>query len=190
MNDAPLACTVCNTPLPAEAVTGDDLVPCRGCGTPNRAWIFPALYRPAAPGRTGESIVIESDAACFFHPRKKAEAVCEECGRFLCALCDTEIAGRRLCPPCIEKGEGKGTLEKLSTHRMLYDNLAMALAVYPLLFFFITCVTAPAALYVAIRYWKAPSSIVPRTKARHIFAMILASLQIAGWSVGLYALLS
>jgi hypothetical protein len=41
------------------------------------------------------------------------------------------------------------------------------------------------ALYVAIRYWKAPRSIVHRTRVRFILAIIFASLQIGGWVVAI-----
>ena len=38
------------------------------------------------------------------------------------------------------------------------------------------------ALFVAIRYWKAPPSILRRTKIRFVAAIIIALLQIAGWA--------
>ena len=34
---------------------------------------------------------------------------------------------------------------------------------------------------MAIRYWKAPPSILPRTRVRSVIAIVLALLQIAGW---------
>ena len=36
-------------------------------------------------------------------------------------------------------------------------------------------------LYVAIRYWNAPRSLIHRTKARYVLAIALAGLQIIGW---------
>ena len=48
--------------------------------------------------------------------------------------------------------------------------------------FYFTLVTAPAALFVAIRYWNAPRSIVHRTKIRLVAAIVLALMQIAGWA--------
>jgi len=68
----------------------------------------------------------------------------------------------------------------------LYDSLALSLALVPMLIFYLTFITAPAALFIALRYWNAPRSIVHRSKIRLIFAIIIASLQIIGWGVGIY----
>jgi hypothetical protein len=73
----------------------------------------------------------------------------------------------------------------------MYDTIALALAVLPvvtLAFWFLTIITAPMALFVAIRYWNAPRSLVRRTKIRYVLAMILATLQMAGWGLGIYYL--
>jgi hypothetical protein len=37
-------------------------------------------------------------------------------------------------------------------------------------------------LFVAIRYWNAPQSIVRRTRFRFILAIVIALLQIGGWT--------
>ena len=55
---------------------------------------------------------------------------------------------------------------------MLYDKIALALAVYPMLLFYLTFFTAPMAIFVAIRYWKAPASILPRTRIRSVIAIV------------------
>jgi len=44
------------------------------------------------------------------------------------------------------------------------------------------------ALFVAIRYWNAPRSIIPRTKIRYIVAIVIATLEIVAWAIGIYAL--
>lgn len=65
----------------------------------------------------------------------------------------------------------------------MYDNIALLLALGPIVllpFWFLAILTAPAALFMAIRYWRAPSSVAPRTKARFVTAGILALLEIAG----------
>ena len=67
-----------------------------------------------------------------------------------------------------------------------YDSLALSLAVIPLVIFYLTFVTAPAALYIAVRYWNAPRSIVHRSKIRLVLAIIIASLQIVGWGIAIY----
>ena len=44
---------------------------------------------------------------------------------------------------------------------------------------FMTLLTAPAALFVVFRHWRSPSSLVPRTKVRFVIAAIGAVLEIA-----------
>jgi hypothetical protein len=36
-------------------------------------------------------------------------------------------------------------------------------------------------LYVVVRYWRAPSSILPRTKIRFYIAALLATIEIGAW---------
>jgi hypothetical protein len=76
----------------------------------------------------------------------------------------------------------------MENRRVLYDNIALSLAILPNILWFITFLTAPVVLYYVIRYWKAPSSIIPRTKIRFIFAASFALLQILGWSLLGYGL--
>ena len=51
----------------------------------------------------------------------------------------------------------------------------------PLLVFYFTLLTAPAAVFVALRYWNAPRSLVRPTRAGHVAAIVLGVLQLAGW---------
>jgi hypothetical protein len=175
-------CTECGMPLPWQALNTPDLTKCRSCGAQIRVDVFPALFDPPAPGEPGETLLVNDQSSCFYHPQKKAVVACDNCGRFLCALCDVEFDGRHLCPTCLETGARKGKVRNLQTSRVLYDDVALALAVYPLLVWFTTIITAPVALYIAIRYWRAPSSLVPRTKARFVVAMMLAGMQIIAWT--------
>jgi hypothetical protein len=163
-----------------------ELVSCAGCGVKLHADVYPAFFRPLTPGRDGEVLVIENEAGCFYHPQKKAVLPCEGCGRFLCALCDCELHGQHFCPACLQSGQKRGKIKQLEQERTLYDNIALSLAVYPLLIFYFTLVTAPTALIIAIRYWNAPRSIVHRTKARLVLAISIAGLELVGWAVGIY----
>jgi hypothetical protein len=97
------------------------------------------------------------------------------------------LHGQHFCPACLETGKKKGKIKRLENERVLYDDLALALAVLPLLIFYFTLVTAPIALYIAIRYWNSPRSIVRRqTHWRFVIAIIFATLEIAGWGIGIY----
>jgi len=70
---------------------------------------------------------------------------------------------------------------------MLYDNIALLLATSPILLWPVTIVTAPATLFVVIRYWRKSSAIVPRTKVRFVIAGLIALLQLVGWGFLVYA---
>jgi hypothetical protein len=61
---------------------------------------------------------------------------------------------------------------------------------FPMITIWFTIVTAPMALYLAIRHWKSPKSLVRRTKIRFIFAMALAGLQVLAWATGIIYLVS
>ena len=159
---------------------------CLSCGTVLEVNLFPALFKEQKPGSSGETVLEEGEATCFYHPRKRAVTPCAMCGRFLCTLCDVDLNGRHLCPTCLETGKKKGKLKSLETHRTLYDNIALFLATFPMLFFWPVIATAPLAIFIVFRYWKAPTSIIPRTKIRFIMAFILASLEIFGGVMLIY----
>lgn len=183
-------CTRCQYELPLFVFRNDEFRPCPSCGAPIYGVIFPALTADNSKSRAGETLLVDSDASCFYHPQKKAEISCDYCGRFLCALCDVEMEGKHLCPPCIESGKQKGRIKTLENRRTLYDSIALSLAVLPMLIFYFTVVTAPIAIYMAIRYWNAPTSILHRGKWRFVLAIIIASSQIIGWGVLGYFLIS
>lgn len=176
-------CPKCRAWLLEGIFNRPELSPCPACGVPLQVEIFPALFRKIIPGRSSEAVMVEGEASCFYHPLKRAVLPCDSCGRFLCALCDCELKGQHFCPACLETGKAKGKIKNLDTQHTLYDSIALSLAVYPMLIFYFTLITAPMTLLVAIRYWKAPPSILRRTKIRYVMAIIISLLQIAGWSI-------
>jgi hypothetical protein len=189
MPAARIACPNCNATLLGDVFNRPDLTPCPACGQPILIEVFPALFRQAATGRGGEAIMEDGESGCFYHPQKKAVVPCDACGRFLCALCDCELDGQHICPSCLETGKRKGKIKSLQNHRVLYDSIALALAVVPA----ITCIgacatiiTSPAAIYLAIRYWNTPSSLIRRGKTRQVLALIFGSLTLIGWFVYAY----
>jgi hypothetical protein len=179
-----ISCTKCNSSLPGQVINTNSLGSCPSCEGLLRADVFPALFKPIPKGRPGEALQMDKEAGCFYHPRKKAVVPCAVCGRFVCALCDVALNGRHLCPGCFEKGRTKGRIKNLENHRTCYDTIALLVAAVPLVmivFPWFTIFTAPLAIYLTVRHWKAPTSIIRRTKIRFILAFILAGGQIAGW---------
>jgi hypothetical protein len=147
--------------------------------------VFPALFRSASASQAGEAVVLEEMSSCFYHAQKKAVTLCEACGRFLCGLCDLEFAGQHLCPQCLEGGRRKGKMKSLENHRVLYDSMALWIAIFPLLLYPFLIITAPLAIFVAVRYWHRPSSIIPRTNIRKILAIFLGLIEL--FIVGFFA---
>lgn len=181
MKSAP-SCIKCSTPLPVEHLNSGELLPCPSCATPFRVEVFPAFFREAAKGASGEALLIDSEASCFYHAQKRAAVVCSTCGRFLCALCDVELDGAHYCPGCLEAGKDQGKIAAIDNTRHLYDTLALQLAILGLVIFYFSPFTAPMAIYFAWKHRRAPSSIIRNpSKWRWILAIILGVLQLLGW---------
>ena len=72
-------------------------------------------------------------------------------------------------------------MRDLTRRRVLHDEIALSMAVLPLLAWPFTIATAPTAIIWALRHWNSPTSILPRTKVRFLVAILIASLQIAAW---------
>jgi hypothetical protein len=164
------------------------MVHCPSCGVLVQVDVFPALFREPLSGTSGETLLVDGEAGCFYHPKKKAVVSCSACGRFLCALCDVEFNDQHLCTSCLETGKKKHKIKNTENHRTLYDSIVLTLAVVPMLIIWPSIITAPVVIFMAIRYWNAPTSIIPRTKARLIVALIIGSLQTIGWSFFIYNL--
>ena len=179
-------CPKCNASLQGDVLDTWRLTVCPACGVVMQAAVFPAMFREPQPLTSGDTLVLEGEASCFYHPKKKAVVPCAACGRFICALCDVELNRQHLCPSCLEKGKRKRKFKNLENHRTLYDSIALSLAIVPMLFIFPTIITAPMVIFIVIRYWKAPTSILPRTKIRFILAFMIAGLQITGWTFSIF----
>jgi uncharacterized paraquat-inducible protein A len=182
MNPAQVTCPACRTVLADAFFNQPDFAPCPQCAVPLRIAAFPALYRPIEAGSAGERLVIDSDASCFYHPQKKAEIPCDQCGRFLCALCDVPLGDRHLCPNCVESGRQKGTLQSLTKRRIAYDTTTLMLGLLPLalgiFMWFLFLFTGPAAIIVGIYGWKKPGSLLRKNRWRFVVGMIGGLIQI------------
>ena len=180
-----IACPKCSQALSENILNSSSLVQCNACSVQLRAEVFPAIDRLHETGSFNESVTTTSEAGCFYHPDKKALAHCAVCGRFLCALCDLEINDQHLCAACLAVGQKKNTIVNLENHRILYDKIALFLSIVPFTFilWIFSVITIPATIFVTIRYWKTPCSIMSGSKLRFMLAIIFAGLQIVGWAM-------
>ena len=182
-----IPCPKCRKPFKDESWHRDGMPTCHRCRTVFELIDYPALFQnPESRKAVGQDALPE-DASCYFHPKNRAEQVCESCGRYLCPVCSIDFGGRRLCPSCIA-GKQKAAPEA-DQGRMLWDGIALSLAVMPFLIWPLTLVTAPAALGVAIVGWRKPGSLVRGNRVRLVISIILASLQIVAWGAFFIALL-
>ena len=176
-----VSCTKCNSTLTGQIINTYSAVPCPSCAALLRADVYPALYREIPTGRSGDSLQLDKEAGCFYHPRKKAVVPCSTCGRFVCALCDVALNGQHLCPSCFEKGKTKRKIKNLENQRTCYDTIALMVASASIVLYWFAFLTAPFVIYLTIRHWNSPTSIIPRTKIRFVLAFIIACLQLAVW---------
>lgn len=181
-----VACTNCKAPIPADSFDGE-FHPCPTCEASVQVYAFPALVRERSIGAP-EPVLIEGESSCFYHPQKKAAVACESCGRFLCALCDVEIGGVHRCPRCLESGKRKQQWQTLQTEHIRYDRIALGLTTLTIFFWPITLLTAPAALFLVIRFWNRRSKVLPGSRVIYVIAALLAIAEICGWAVLFYAI--
>lgn len=171
-------CPSCRRPLPESAQALAALQACPGCARPIEIQPFPGLTRIPTVGRPAESITGEGEAACFFHAAKKAVVPCDDCGRFLCSLCDIELEGRHLCPNCLQAGQTRGDLPGLEGSRTRHD-----LVVWLLNLGLLTCVGAPfiavANIIITLLCWNKPGSRV----TNHRTSMLVGTLLSVGVTV-------
>ena len=179
METSPVKCSKCQAVLPTEPFNTGQFSPCPACEAPLAVEVFPAILQNIPAAAPAEPLLVEGQSSCFYHPAKKAAIVCETCGRFLCNLCDLELNGRHVCPVCLETGRKKSKFKDLENTRVLWDHLALSLAIIPpLLCFWPALVGTPLALYLVLRYRKTPCSITGKSNLAFAFAAVLAVLEI------------
>jgi len=182
VNEQVLLCPKCRVALPDALYNQGAFAPCPNCGSAVRCEVFPALYAGPRLGRPGELLVDASEASCFFHPEKKAAVACDSCGRFLCALCDLDFSDRHICPSCLAAGRKKGALGNLDHFRLSWSGMALLLSTVPLLAYPISCVTAPAAIVVALIGLRKPPSLTGRRRVvTMVLALTFALAEIGAW---------
>lgn len=184
-----VTCPSCHKPIQWQSVSPDGSVDgeCPSCESPLYGTLFPKLHgEPERRVPTGSDLPA-AKAACYNHPAKEAVAACDQCGRFLCALCELPVEGKLYCPSCMEKMDQEGHLRMFKRRETRHDSVSLALAFLPLIIWPLTIVTAPLTLLYIWKYWSTPNqSILRRTRWRFYVAGLCALAQCAGWSWVLY----
>lgn len=174
-----LPCPQCRKVLEPLSWHDADKGRCWSCRTDFDFTGFPALT--AARRRVVPKAVLESEhATCFYHEMNQAEVVCEACGRFVCAICGVDFGGRSVCPPCIAAVKVNDAQQV--SQRTLYEGIALAVALLPLLIWPLTMITAPIALGVVVVGWRKPRSLVQGGRVKLVCAGVLAVIEISIWA--------
>jgi hypothetical protein len=174
-----LACPECGFELKPYFLESPDYRPCHVCGHETSVLPYPACFVAEQRITQADLRREEEDASCYYHESKKAAHSCSQCGKFLCALCSAQIGEDVLCPACVVSGEKKS--QRLERGRTLYDSLALMVAVLPALTVSFSIFGGPVAVYMALRYWKRPTSIVRRYQWRKWLALGLGLAETGGW---------
>lgn len=123
----PLHCPACRSEFSlTSAQPGLQHVLCPGCREPLEVEAYPALHR-APQNRTAGEPAISGDAVCYVHVERRAERACDQCGRFMCALCDIHVGAQHLCAACFEQGHRGGGLVQVQRQRTIYPAVAVRL---------------------------------------------------------------
>ena len=175
-----LHCPACGGDILISELQSAAMNSCPTCWKSLTARLYPALTRKETV-KSGRRILLEEESACFFHESKQAESLCEDCGRYLCALCEIVFEGKTLCPACLETAQEKETMDGLVRERFRHDSLALMLALLPILLLFPTIITAPVAVVYAIFHWNSAGSLVRSGKWGFVAAILLGLAQIGYW---------
>lgn len=174
-----------------SAPTGAGIIPCPGCTNdlpiagahadwetcPYCQKRLQIRFWPLPRQNTNVATALSGQATCFFHPDKAFQACCQRCGRFVCALCDLQIGKEHVCPACFERGRSDQAAAigqaEWRYRDVLYDSIALTAGWAWILFWPVFVVALPAAIYLHVKYRKAPRSyLVPRAGWRFWVAYV------------------
>lgn len=191
MHTGTIRCTHCQNPLPVSLLNQPELEACPACESKFQVLTFPSLSLGLRQGSLSEPILAEGEASCYYHPDKRAVVPCHRCGRFLCGLCEMILNEEHLCPACLKSAEEKGSLAALDHRRILYDRMALLVALLPVLFLWpVTILTGPLAIGIGIYSLKKPAGLVEHFRFRAYLAMLFGFLETAAWIWGGIAVFS
>ena len=177
---AAITCTQCRAMIAVPEPSDEMALTCPRCLTPLQAFLFPAFYRPPETATAAAALLTSDEASCFYHPQKQAVRICDGCGRMICSLCAIDMGSEHLCPGCISAGRRKAKVA-LTKERVRYDNVALGLAVASVFMSFFAVIMAPAAIFVAIRYWNSAGGLNGPSRTKNVVAILVAVVALVFW---------
>ncbi|CAA6676647.1 Unannotated [Lentimonas sp. CC19] len=140
--------------------------------------LFPAVIRLNEAVRA-EAVLEGGQSTCFFHSKLPATALCDVSGRLICDLCKTEWNGKTVSFEALQSLLADDVAVKQERRCTKWDDIALSLVIFPVLFGPIVVVTAPVALGICVVKWRAgPTSLLRRSRWRYVVAALLAIFEI------------
>lgn len=177
-------CAICHQPLAGVSQPGTGPQTCRRCERESVVTALPALFvNPSAqPPSLPADPPGEGEAACFHSPNRKATKACSHCGVLISDIWAARWGSDVVCLKCLDRLREQGRDQRFEKKRVLWDNVALALALTPftLVLYWAALFTAPASFFISLRFWKGPFSMIPRGRTRMAAALLLSFLQVGG----------
>ncbi len=183
-----ILCLGCRSPLPLDVAQGGKRkVVCTRCRLPAEILLFSAFYREDE-NRHAVLQALTGDATCFNHPERQALSVCDNCGRLLCGVCSIAFNERTLCAACLhrEQAQAERDGKGFNARRSRFDQMALTAIVVSVFVWPLSFVTASYALYLSVRHWRTPLSLLPYSRWRFVVASLMAIGILAGWAVAIF----
>ncbi len=186
--------------MPEQLFRQNGSASCSLCKKVVHALILPSFYKSPflAPPSLPSDPPAQGEASCFYNPTRRATKCCDHCGVYISDAWAAQWGSQTVCLKCLEELRSKNGNTQFEAKRILWDNVALIFSVGPwliaialfmtlILYMFsplvimLTTLTAPTAIFIALRYWNAPRSLVPRGRGRLVWATVFAVLQLIGW---------
>jgi len=125
---------------------GDGRVSCY-CGWSGEVYLFRSL--PRRVDKPEEALT--DDATCVHHPTKRAVAVCEGTGDFICALCSVELDGKTYSAQFLSRGGKEMLTQAFDRHLDRPDRRLYLCLLVSVFFFIIAPIAVPLAWYYFVK---------------------------------------
>ena len=192
MPNQEIACGNCSWPFNLDELQVNPTISCPSCHTSQEVFVFPEFSKAMPSVPVKKISELGNEASCFYHEKNQASRVCDNCGVFICSLCNLEMGEFHYCPKCVSLKMKTGSDDIPAQDVRLYDNKALLFAFLPVFLIFsiyFTFITAPISLFIVFRYWDKQKTFLPRTKWMFIIAGLFSSVQIIAWLVFFFFML-
>lgn len=182
-----IPCPKCGGTFRLKDYLGKNTIRCKSCNTEVNVNIFPSLFQPIKKGQSAEKVVEELESSCFNHVEKKAVSICDDCGIYICALCEIDRGEKKICSACFNQSLVGEKADELTRDYRQYSKIG-AYLLWGMLFTY--GITAPISLFYSIKnYGKTEGFFRGRKNLKASINIIIASLFSLGGLIGILYLI-